>query len=61
MMQHTLSASGFSAEEFFATQDAPSNLDSHAKLANEFVQRHHKDGRKVVLVTVSSTESSWPV
>lgn len=47
------SNSAFSAEEFFATQHAPSNLASHSRKAREFVQRHHKEGKKVVLVTVS--------
>lgn len=51
-LPHTTSASNFSAEQFFATQQAPSNLSAYSKLADDFVQRHHKEGRKVVLVTV---------
>ena len=50
------STSHFSAEEFFATQQAPANLSSHAQQARQFVERHHGEGRKVVLVTVSGMQ-----
>ncbi|UZJ57128.1 hypothetical protein CBS101457_006448 [Exobasidium rhododendri] len=48
-------STSFSAEDFFATQQAPSNLSSHGDLARKFVERHHREGRKVVLVTSGGT------
>jgi len=55
MPQTTPSASGFSAEDFFATQQAPLDLASHADQARDFVHRHRKERRKVVLVTSGGT------
>ncbi|CAD6887285.1 unnamed protein product [Tilletia controversa] len=48
-------SSNFSAQEFFETQRAPSNLDQIRAQANEFVQRHKSEGRNVVLVTSGGT------
>lgn len=50
-------ATPFSADRFFDTQTPPANLDEFATKAREFVERHHKQGRKVVLVTVNSSDS----
>ncbi|KAE8222479.1 hypothetical protein CF319_g4337 [Tilletia indica] len=47
--------STFSAQEFFETQRAPSNLDQIRAQATEFVQRHKSEGRSVVLVTSGGT------
>lgn len=43
----------FSAESYFATQLAPPTLEHDVSQVREFVQRQIKEGRKVVLVTVS--------
>ncbi len=43
----------WSSDRFFQTQAAPSNLSETATAASEFVQRHIKEGRKVVLVVTS--------
>ena len=51
------SSSGFSAERFFDTQTPPSNLHEFTDKAQEFVQRHARDGRRVVLVTVNSSDA----
>lgn len=45
----------WSSDRFFQTQAAPSNLSETATAASEFVQRHIKEGRKVVLVTSGGT------
>lgn len=42
----------FSADNFFATQEAPGGLEKKQQQAAQFVERHAKEGRKVVLVTV---------
>lgn len=47
----------FSADRFFETQSAPSNLSDFADKARAFVDRHGREGRKVVLVTVNSSDS----
>ena len=44
----------FSADAFFDTQEVPSGLEKKRKQAQSFVERHNSEGRKVVLVTVSS-------
>jgi phosphopantothenate-cysteine ligase len=54
-LPQSTSNSSFSADDFFATQQAPPNLSSHASLAREFVERHQREGRKVVLVTSGGT------
>ncbi|KAK0526673.1 Phosphopantothenate--cysteine ligase cab2 [Tilletia horrida] len=46
---------GFSAQEFFEMQRPPANLDQIRAQASEFVQRHKKEGRPVVLVTSGGT------
>lgn len=51
------SSSTFSADRFFDTQTPPSNLSEFSSKAKSFVDRHHKQGRKVVLVTVNSSDS----
>ncbi|CAO1637112.1 unnamed protein product [Sympodiomycopsis kandeliae] len=48
-------SSTFSADRFFETQTAPNNLDEFSSKARSFVERHHKQGRKVVLVTSGGT------
>lgn len=44
----------FSADAFFDTQEVPAGLEKKRKQAQSFVERHNSEGRKVVLVTVSS-------
>lgn len=46
----------FSADAFFDTQEVPTGLEKKRKQAQEFVERHSSEGRKVVLVTVSNVE-----
>lgn len=43
----------FSAEEYFSTQDSPSNLQDSIDGVRSFVTAQQKAGHKVVLVTVS--------
>lgn len=50
-------ATDFSADRFFETQSPPANLKDFSELAKEFVDRHHKQGRKVVLVTVNNSDA----
>lgn len=50
-------SSSFSADRFFETQTPPSNLEEFGAKAREFVNRHGAAGRKVVLVTVNSSDS----
>lgn len=50
-------SSNFSADRFFETQTPPSNLSDFGNKAQEFVQRHAKEGRRVVLVTVNTRDS----
>ncbi|CCL98223.1 uncharacterized protein FIBRA_00217 [Fibroporia radiculosa] len=45
----------FSAESYFATQPAPSFLEEDVHKVREFVERHARAGRKVVLVTSGGT------
>lgn len=45
----------FSAAEFFATQPRPAHLEQHLEAVREFVERNVSAGRRVVLVTVSSS------
>jgi hypothetical protein len=47
-MQHS-----FSAEEYFRTQPTPISLVEHVAGVKEFITRQVKEGRDVVLVTVS--------
>ncbi|PCH35405.1 phosphopantothenate-cysteine ligase [Wolfiporia cocos MD-104 SS10] len=47
--------STFSAETYFATQPPPVSLDQDILGVREFVQRHARTGRKVVLVTSGGT------
>ena len=43
----------FSAESYFETQPPPATLQHDIERVREFVQRQQKEGRNVVLVTVS--------
>lgn len=43
----------FSAEEFFAQQPPPPQLEEHLEQVREFVERNMNAGKRVVLVTVS--------
>ncbi len=43
----------FSAESYFATQPAPQHLQQDVDEVRDFVARQAKEGRSVVLVTVS--------
>lgn len=52
--------STFSAESYYATQPPPPSLDHDVNLVREFVSRQVKEGRKVVLVTVSALSASTP-
>lgn len=45
----------FSAESYYATQPPPPSLDHDVSLVREFVARQAKEGRNVVLVTVSAS------
>lgn len=45
----------FSAESFFASQSPPPRLPEELAAVREFVDLHAKEGRRVVLVTVSLT------
>ncbi|KAL4245483.1 PPC synthetase family protein [Abortiporus biennis] len=45
----------FSAETYFATQPPPPSLDHDTSRVREFIQRHAKEGKKVVLVTSGGT------
>ncbi|KAJ9473862.1 Phosphopantothenate--cysteine ligase CAB2 [Pseudozyma hubeiensis] len=45
----------WSSDRFFQTQSAPSNLAELSSGASDFVQRHIKEGRRVVLVTSGGT------
>lgn len=47
----------FSAESYFATQPAPTSLEHDIAGVREFVSRQAKEGRNVVLVTVSNVFS----
>ena len=42
--------------EFFSTAEPPTGLNQVLKDVEKFVDRHKKDGRRVVLVTVSSEQ-----
>lgn len=55
----TNSTSFFSATQFFEHQTPPPNLAAHHEQVQEFVDRHAKQGRKVVLVTVSLLRSHF--
>ena len=46
----------FSAETYFATQPPPPGLEADVENVRSFVQRHAQAGRKVVLVTVSTSQ-----
>lgn len=48
-------AAKWSSDRFFQTQAPPSNLREVSATAAEFVQRHMREGRKVVLVTSGGT------
>jgi hypothetical protein len=50
--------SEFSAEHYFQTQLAPTNLDAEIQGLREFLDRHVARGTRVVLVTVSSKTHS---
>lgn len=45
----------FSAESYFATQLPPQHLQQDVENVRDFVERQAKEGRNVVLVTVSIT------
>ncbi|PWN32203.1 DFP-domain-containing protein [Meira miltonrushii] len=45
----------FSADAFFDTQEAPTGLEKKRRQAQQFVERHSSEGRKVVLVTSGGT------
>ena len=45
----------FSAESYFETQPPPTSLQHDVERVREFVERQQKEGRNVVLVTVSSS------
>ncbi|SPO28697.1 related to CAB2 - probable phosphopantothenoylcysteine synthetase [Ustilago trichophora] len=45
----------WSSDRFFQTQSPPSNLSELSSAASEFVQRHIREGRRVVLVTSGGT------
>ena len=44
----------FSAADFFAQQPPPPRLEEQLKNVQQFVERNINEGRRVVLVTVSS-------
>jgi hypothetical protein len=44
----------FSAESYFATQPPPPTLQQDVEKVREFIARQAKEGRNVVLVTVSA-------
>lgn len=44
----------FSAEQYFETQQAPTNLQEDISKVRDFVLKQKGQGRKVVLVTVRS-------
>lgn len=48
----------FSAEEFFAQQPPPKDLDRHLDEVGRFVEANLAKGRKVVLITVSLRRTS---
>ena len=45
----------FSADAYFTMQPAPENLDVVVRGVEEFIERQMREGRRVVLVTVSSS------
>ncbi|PWY99666.1 DFP-domain-containing protein, partial [Testicularia cyperi] len=45
----------WSSDRFFQTQQPPSNLEEISASTSKFVQRHLREGRKVVLVTSGGT------
>ncbi|GAA5873252.1 hypothetical protein JCM5296_004223 [Sporobolomyces johnsonii] len=45
----------FSAEEFFAQQPPPHNLEEHLAAVKAFVERNVNEGRRVVLITSGGT------
>jgi len=47
--------STFSAETYFNTQAAPASLEQDVKAAREFIAKHARDGRRIVLVTSGGT------
>lgn len=53
-MSATVEPTAFSAEDFFRQQPPPPGLDAHLEAVKAFVERNASEGRKVVLVTVSS-------
>lgn len=42
----------FSAEDFFAQQPPPKDLDKRLEAVQRFVERNVNEGRRVVLITV---------
>ena len=50
----------FSAESYFETQSAPATLQHDVEKVREFVERQQKEGRNVVLVTVSIFSYLYP-
>jgi hypothetical protein len=50
----TLSAT-FSADAYFETQPPPSTIEQDVQSVHEFLKQQRKQGRKVVLVTVSTS------
>jgi hypothetical protein len=52
-MEATANDAPFSAESYFATQPAPPELEEAIQGVKEFLDRNLKQGRKVVLITVS--------
>ena len=55
----------FSAESYFETQPPPVTLQHDVENVREFVERQQKEGRNVVLVTVSylfnHRSIEWPL
>ena len=49
----------FSAESYFETQPPPVTLQEDVERVREFVERQQKEGRNVVLVTVSVSTLSF--
>ena len=50
----------FSAESYFETQPAPATLQHDVEKVRQFVERQQKEGRNVVLVTVSIFSNLYP-
>lgn len=48
----------FSAEDFFAQQPPPKDLDKRLEAVQRFVERNVNEGRRVVLITVRRTGAS---